>query len=407
MIRRIAYQTTKHGCGIASVKNALIDAARNEGFRFLPEPESHESSPSLAELIQYAEEHGLSLRGYRIDPPFDKSWNPGKSILLLKEERSLHAVYCPNLGRGLCWVYDPEKGRRLMSRKNLLGSFSGVYLSVESFRGEAQPSVPRLKTNGRFLLFAFIALAVFSFSFGAFALGAGLPSVFPIVSFCLGAAGLSLFLCFVSRFSKGFATRYRGILFANGSKERGRRFRLLYRLRSLLFGETVRWFALALSLLSVWLLFALRDFPLGISILVGACLLSVSWLTDVPASKRESKRLEEEERSFQREGLSSEEQKRLLASMEKRSAALSRYILARGMLILLLSLAISAFSALLLDSFSFDVVIGYAVGIFLFLTQLDRLFASSTVFLETRKAEQTFLMIWTEEQNRTSTLPMK
>ena len=343
-MRRIAYQTTKHGCGIASVKNALIDAADNEDFRFLPEPESHESPPSLAELIQYAEEHGLSLRGYRIDPPFDKSWNPGKSILLLKEERSLHAVYCPNLGRGLCRVYDPEKGRRLVSRKNLLGSFSGVYLAIESFRDEAQPSVPRLKTNGRFLLFAFIALAVFSFSFGAFALGAGFPSVFPIVSFCLGAAGLFLFLCFVSRFSKGFATTYRGILSANDSKERGRRFRLLYRLRSLLFGETVRWFALALSLLSVWLLFALRDFPLGISILVGACLLSVSWLTDVPASKRESKRLEEEERSFQKEDLSSEEQKRLLASIEKRSAVLSRYILARGMLILLLSLAISTFS---------------------------------------------------------------
>ena len=97
----------------------------------------------------------------------------------------------------------------------------------------------------------------------------------------------------------------------------------------------------------------------------------------------------------------------LLSSIERRSNLLSRYIIARGMLVMVLSLSVSFFSALLRSSLSFDVVMGSAIAIFLFLTQLDRLFSSSGVFLDKKKAEQAFLVLWTEEQNRKSTLPMK
>ena len=407
MTTRFAYQTTKHGCGIASVKNALIDITGNADFRFLPELDSTESAPSLAELIRYAEAQGLALEGFRIEAPIDREWNPGRSILLLSREEGLHAVYCPSVGPGLCTVFDPEKGKVLMRRKRLLSSFSGVYLAVGPYSGAGKPNVPRTRRFGRSLLFALVALSIFCLLFGALALGTALPSVFPLASFCLGCAGLILFLCFSSRFSKEFFRRYRPILHAPTPKERERQFRLFFHLRSLLFGRTIRWFALALGTIGAWAVLAVRDFALGISVLIGACLLCVSWLTDVPAAKREARRLEREEDDFKKKSLLPEEEDGLLSSIGKRSGRLSGYILARGMLILALSLPISLFSALLRSSLSFDVVIGGAVAIFLFLTQLDRLFSSSDVFLEKRKAEQAFLVLWAEEQNRKSTLPMK
>ena len=404
---KIAYQTTKHGCGIASVKNALIDAAHDDGFRYLPEPDSSDVAPSLAELIRYGENHGLALEGYRIDLPPGRGWDPGKSILLLGEEGSLHAVYCSSFGPFLCRVINPEKGRCLVSRKRLLASFSGVYLTVGPFRGVTKPKMPRPRRFGHGLLFALIALSIVSLAFGGLLLGTSLPKIYSLISFCVGCAGLVAFLCLASAFSKDFSRRHRSLLSIQDPKERRRRFRLLFGLRSLLFGETLRWFALAVGILCAWAVLAVRDFALGIAVLIAACLLCVSWLTDVPVAKRETKRLEREEEEFQATDLALKENDGLLSSIERRSNRLSRYIIARGMLVMVLSLSVSFFSALLRSSLSFDVVMGSAIAIFLFLTQLDRLFSSSGVFLDKKKAEQAFLVLWTEEQNRKSTLPMK
>ena len=131
-MRPLVYQAQEKGCGYACVKMAIWHCTHDSSARFLPEPLLLSTgAPSIANLIQYAKNEGLTLAAYRI---LDYS-GIGKSIELpllavLKENGTTHMVFLYRRKKKGFLALDPASGVRLIRDEEFYSIFTGVYLEI-------------------------------------------------------------------------------------------------------------------------------------------------------------------------------------------------------------------------------------------------------------------------------------
>ena len=192
-MRKFVYQTQEKGCGIACVKMALIERGKNRGFSHLEEPDASHGL-SLAQLIDFGNDHGLPLSAFRLSSPSEIVEMDDFPILLLaKEGKTEHMVYVYGRRQNVFFVMDPSHGIERWKKEQLLKRSTGIFMTAGEFvpTGEVLPKRKRL-------LPAFL-------KWGLCFLG-----VLPMLCFALGA----LWLGFGQKEAGGLAFLGLGVLFA-------------------------------------------------------------------------------------------------------------------------------------------------------------------------------------------------
>lgn len=165
------YQSQDKGCGYASVKMMMKELGLRRAESLL-EPAIQGQAPSLGELIQYAEDRGLTLAGYQFLEPSGLAQSAAFPLLLLVKEGGTEHLVLLKAKKGRHYrVLDPKRGRIRVSEKEMGSWFTGIYLKPLRFEAKkAEPYLRPLKKRprGPFLLSFFpileamVGLAVLS-----------------------------------------------------------------------------------------------------------------------------------------------------------------------------------------------------------------------------------------------------
>lgn len=189
-MNNLVYQAQEKGCGFATVKMAMIYMSKDRRYAFVPEP-SVEVAPDLAQLISYAEEMGLRLRGYHAEPSTLLETTEFPLLLLLQEEGRLHMVFLAARKRNGFLLLDPSRGKRILTQQELVSLVTGDFLRIEGYAkkgGIRLWDVPKssLWQRGAGFFAAFLPMA--ALGAGLFMLNGRFPTYVPLLCFASAIA---------------------------------------------------------------------------------------------------------------------------------------------------------------------------------------------------------------------------
>lgn len=186
----LVYQAQEKGCGFATVKMALIHMSKDRSYAYFSEP-SVEVAPDLAQLISYAEEAGLRLRGYHAEPSTLHENAEFPLLLLLQEQGKLHMAFLAARKRGGFLLLDPQRGKRILSQQELASLWTGDFLRIEGYEKKGGARIWAIPRPSPFIRCA----GFFSAFLPMAALGAGLvlfsnrfPTYLPLLCIAIAIA---------------------------------------------------------------------------------------------------------------------------------------------------------------------------------------------------------------------------
>lgn len=182
-------QISDKDCGITALKIMLANIYHRKDFLFYPEVD-YTSGASLKDLVLIAKKEGVDLSVYRlVNKDEIKKLKRKECILILKDYKTLHAVYLKKVKRNGVIVADPKRGIIYLSYDELFSLWNGEVMEA-------------IKTSGSKFKFKDKKIVPFKYSFVIFVLQilsysffiSGLYFINSKISFLIP---LILFLCFV------------------------------------------------------------------------------------------------------------------------------------------------------------------------------------------------------------------
>ncbi len=303
-MENISFQTQDKGCGFASVRTALAALSKKRRYLYAPEPRIGLQAPTLAEIMAYAGDYGLTLAPFRAKSPEEILPNRNFPLLInLLEDGHLHMVVLQRKRGRRFLLLDPIRGRRVLSGSELVALFEGSYLSVEGFqeKGEglpkAKPCFNRGHTALAILLSLFPApLLLLGFVF----LNDGSSS--KSLSFLM-AAGVAFLLSGLGKLhrlylSREFDAHYSPHLLHPSPKRRQELYLHYHAYKRLRFASIPGGVFLVAEVISLVVFFCLSDWTLGLAIMSASLLIMIDFLVEYPFIEARERRVEEAERLF-------------------------------------------------------------------------------------------------------------
>ncbi len=123
-MEQMVYAGKRGGCGLASLKMLLIHYQRQRGYAYM----ESERSGDLESLRFLAESEGVALSWKKSEEHTALLRNTRYPLLLLLEEGSKkHLVYLRKRRGERFFLYDPDRGERKVTAKELFPQWSGIY----------------------------------------------------------------------------------------------------------------------------------------------------------------------------------------------------------------------------------------------------------------------------------------
>ena len=391
------YQTQEKGCGFASVKMAMIHVTGNRDYAYVAEP-SDDPTPELATVLSYARDMGLHLRAF-------KTPNPGELeqavefplILVLREDGPFHLVFVPRRKGGRFLVLDPSRGPYWIKSEDLVASFTGVYLKIESYEEGGQSDRDALADTARpisrrplhyglaLLPMAFMlsGLAFLDFSFPPWAI--------------LTAFGATIAASFVQRWStlvamRRFDKRYLCGIDATPLRQRRELYVHYHAFKKAVFvsrGEVLGRFA---TVAAAFFVFLLHDPFLAAFCAIGLALTALGHLLISPKVSAMRRQAEKDEERYLHGSLGPLQRQATLTALSSRAERYGRILGLKEASLTFLGLCLASLACHFAGSFTLQPFIFDFVCVEFFLMEGDRIFHISPILSE-KKREETYFRV--------------
>ena len=181
-------QLEKDDCGFACVKIMLANLNKDENYLFLEQDLNHENY-TFQELIDLANYHGLSLKGYVIEDKedfFSNMKEPYLAAMLLEEKR--HLVYVYRIDKKRIYVLDPLLGRISYSHEEFISLSDAHVLMIEDhIKKKCEQKPEKFKYNNLMYFTAiFRVLSLISLFLGIYFLNKNFSYIYPLIFTALG-----------------------------------------------------------------------------------------------------------------------------------------------------------------------------------------------------------------------------
>ncbi|MCR5079657.1 MAG: hypothetical protein K6B65_07065 [Bacilli bacterium] len=390
---KIVFQSQAKGCGYAAIKMALIHSSGRYDFAYAEEPRISSHAPSIADLVGYAIEHGLTLVPYKVNHPEDLRDNTEYPLLIVIRENYLtHMVYLVKRRGRRYILFDPVKGKRTMPMEELHEKFTGTFLCERSYH-DVSPTYCKKKAlpthyfvfDAVFSILPSLLLILGLFLFGIAPLWVG-----------MGLICLSLFSLAASRFVKlhhykEFDRRFGSHLLSQNSGDR----RVLYThfcsYKGLAFSSVGGLLSSLLEFLLAMAIFSYRNAIFGIVLCIASLMSIGIEVIDSPREKRSAEILEEKENAFLSYSMNQEERKLSLLSLFASGSSFAGSLLAKEAFFLGASIGLGALTMAITGIYDFESFVFYTMGVVLVLQCLKQAFAKMEQVDKKRREEPYFL----------------
>lgn len=181
-------QNETSDCGLASVRTLLANAQRSPSFLYL-EKKKEKGPYSYLELIEIAEDNGVTLKGFRFSnlEEFKKSKRKNQAIVTLKIKEQSHALVIDKIRKNKIFCFDPGVGEVVYTKDDFLLKWDKTALIIMNVKKNVKPLKSFSIVKKKELVLASF-LEVFSSLFlvvGTFFLSEDEWYVFPIAAFAL------------------------------------------------------------------------------------------------------------------------------------------------------------------------------------------------------------------------------
>ena len=299
-MENISFQTQDKGCGFASVRTALAGLSKKRRYLYAPEPRIGPQAPSLAEIMAYAGDYGLTLAAFKAKSPEEILANRNFPLLInLLEDGHLHMVVLQRKRGRRFLLLDPIRGRRVLSGSELVALFEGSYLSVEGFqeKGEGVPKAKPCFHRGH------TALSILLSLFPAPLLLLGFVFLSSSTLSFLMATGAAFLLSGLGRLhrlylNREFDAHYSPHLLHPSPKRRQELYLHYHAYKRLRFASIPGGAFLVAEVVSLTVFFCLSDWTLGLAIMSASLFIMVDFLVEYPFIEARERKVEEAERLF-------------------------------------------------------------------------------------------------------------
>lgn len=387
MRREFAFQSSRNGCGYASVKNAIYFTVLNRrDILFAPEPKIEGNrSPSLEDIINYGKSLGCSLGASRLLDKNDIASNKEFPLLgVVNVNRSLHLLLVLRKKRGKFILIDPELGRYSIHLDEFISIFTGIILRVEEYQdlGIRYSHEKILPLSRQFIMAGLSILPIISLACGVYLLSnEEVPAFISVSLFFLFLIFSLVDLNGKSLFLKNFDKKYLKCVDSENVLERKENLEHYNFLKGSLFSTIPIFLCNVLTNAFFSLFLFLEDMFFGVCILIMYAFMLVNFLFIEPSFSKQERQISSMESTYVgTNDLSKEERIALLEEMNSKAMKYSRSVILNQSIIYVFSLGI-----LFLFSFVFYQKLNPS---YLIMKSLTLLFLQSM-----------FLKVLTEEKN--------
>ncbi|MDD4154298.1 MAG: cysteine peptidase family C39 domain-containing protein, partial [Bacilli bacterium] len=131
-MRYFAFQGNDYDCGFASVKMLLCHAHRSARFLQLAKPPNHRDRYSYRDLLDIAQQNGVTLVAYKlIDKEEISKLRKFPILLSLKNaNNSLHLVLLRKIRGQRVYYDDPRQGQSVMNYDDFINRWDGSFMQI-------------------------------------------------------------------------------------------------------------------------------------------------------------------------------------------------------------------------------------------------------------------------------------
>lgn len=127
-------QIGESDCGIAAVKTLMANLFNKEEYLYIKEDEEH-GPYSFSELIEFAKGYGVTLLGVEYEAPeFEILPSQPFLVVFTLSEHTNHLIYVSKIKKRSVEIFDPGKGKKVISKKEFFEYFKGKALVVEDYK---------------------------------------------------------------------------------------------------------------------------------------------------------------------------------------------------------------------------------------------------------------------------------
>ncbi|MBQ4254899.1 MAG: hypothetical protein II721_02730 [Bacilli bacterium] len=390
---KIVYQSQAKGCGYAAIKMALIHSSGRKDFAYAWEPPILSHAPSIADLVSYASNHGLTLVPYKVIHPEDLKNNTEYPLLIVIRENCLtHMVYLIAKRRRNYIVLDPGKGKRSFRLEEMHEKFIGTFLCERSYHDVSPKFYKKTALPRRFFFFdalftilpsLFLLCGLFLLDFAPLWLGMGLISLSLVSLIASRLVKLHNF----KEFDRLFGYR----LLEDNTSKRKTLYEHFYTYKGLAFTSLGGLLSSILEFLLAIGIFSFRNIFFGMVLCIASLMATGVELLDSPRQKKASEVVEEKENAFLSFSMNEEERKLSLLSLFASSGSFAGTMLAKEVFSLATSIGLGAAAMAITGVFDFESFVYYTMGITIVLQCLKSSF-SQMELVERKKREEPYFL---------------
>lgn len=364
----IVYQAQRKGCGFASVKMALCHASGRKDFAYAPERLIQGDAPSFAELMNYSAKMGLQLLAYQCEKSSLLENEEYPLLLSIQEDGLTHMVYLKKedlMGRFV--VYDPNRGKRVFAKEELVKLFDGRYMSLGEYRDIAPRfSKPKPLPSKTVFLSCLLSMSPIALlSLGILLLGYSGENMFvALPCFALSLISLSASRLFSTKQMERFDGRYLEMVDDDNLSAREEKFVHYHRYKAAALSSLSRLLVSFLEVAAALAFFAFRDPLLAFLMGTGLLVVTLEHLLDDEKEARRKEAVEKLEYRYVHHRIRQEERMAILTTLSKESSRYFRSLIFRETLIIASAIALSAIAiSISSEQFALEQFLFYSLAI--------------------------------------------
>ena len=393
-VRTFVYQTQEKGCGFAAVKMALIHISGDRRYAYVAEP-SVSASPDIATLLSYAREYGLRLRALKTPVPhelLDAAEFP--LILALRKDGPLHLAFVPSRRGKWFRVLDPARGPYWAKGEDLLASFTGIYMKIESYEEGSEPFPPhpgKVSHPLESALSALLALlpmalmslglALLDFSFSAWIVLATF-----IATIAASLVQRWSTLAAMRRFDKRYLSGIDAALLGQ-RKDLYVHYHAYKKAAIVSRGEVIGRFA---TVAAGFVVLLFHDVFLASACAIGLALLTIFHFAFSPVLREMGRQAMADEERYLHGSLDALQRRETLTAISSRAERYGRILGLKEGLVLLMGLGLASFACYCASSFALQPFLFAFITVSFFLFEGERIFEIEPVLAEKEREETYF-----------------